>query len=72
MSAQVPTNLMEVNKATLELYQAVRNDRRMALQVKEGANALGKSISTCKVHLEACKMAKIELDGEWKDFMVNT
>jgi hypothetical protein len=65
-----PKNLSQVRNALCDMYAEVMNDRRMSVQVTEGANALGKVIGSCKVHLEACKISGTKMEGEWKEFIM--
>lgn len=69
MRHQAPTNLTEVRTSFASLYQEVMTDRAMVPQVKEGANCLGKLISTCKVHLECAKLSRVTPSQEWREFM---
>jgi ribosomal protein S24E len=69
-----PKNLAQIRDALAANSAAVMDDRRMAVQVKESSNALGKATSTVQVYLEACKMAKVEpsFNEDWNDFIFGT
>lgn len=64
-----PTSLSEVRDGLCQMYEDVMSDSRKAPQVHEGANALGKVIASCKVHLEHCKIAKEKPTDEWSKFI---
>jgi hypothetical protein len=66
-----PTNLADITNELCEAYSIVMADRRTAVQVKEGSNALGKAISASKVHLESCKLSKTGPAGWWKKFIMD-
>ena len=64
-----PSNLSEVRDGLCQMYADVIADPRRAVQVHEGANALGKVVNTCKIYLQYCDLAKVKPDGEWKKFI---
>jgi hypothetical protein len=64
-----PKTLSEVRDGLCQMYADVMNDPRRAVQVHEGANALGKSIAACKQHLEFCALSAKKPDGEWARFI---
>lgn len=72
MNVPKPTNLYEIAMASTGLYQISLDDRRMAIQVKEGSNALGKAISAAKTHLDACRISKVQPEGEWNRFLLES
>jgi hypothetical protein len=69
MDVYRPTNLYEVMQACIDLNVTAMNDRRMALQVKEATNALGKALAAGKTHLEACRISGLKPENAWKQFM---
>ena len=71
MATPRPKNLADVREALCSMYSQVMDDRRMAPQVHEGANAMGKTISACKTHLMAAKLCGQQPDGDWKEFMLS-
>ena len=64
-----PKTLSEVRDGLAAMYAEVMNDPRRCAQVHEGANALGKVVGACKVHLEACKLNKQTVTGDWASFI---
>lgn len=66
-----PKTLGEVRDSLCEMYEQVMSDARRAPQVHEGANALGKAIGACKMHLEYCALKKIAPSGDWESFIKN-
>lgn len=66
-----PNNLTQVRDSLCQMYADVMNDPRRAVQVHEGANALGKVVNTCKIYLQYCELAKEKPDGDWKKFIVD-
>lgn len=73
MSKQVykkPETLRDVAGELAKLHIEIMSDRQMVVQVTESANALGKFVGAAKAHLEACKLNKAKVSGEWADIIL--
>jgi len=64
-----PKTLAEVRDGLCQMYADVIMDPKRAIQVHEGANALGKVIGSVKVYLEYCALSAKKPDGDWARFI---
>lgn len=62
-------SLSEVRDQCCQLASDVMNNPKVAMQVHEAANALGKAIKACTVHLEQCALQKKSASPEWAKFI---
>lgn len=62
---QQPHTLKDVYEELSKLHTEVMSDRSTIPQVAESANVLGKMIGASKAHLEACKINKVKVKGDW-------
>lgn len=62
-------SLAGVRDECCRLAASVMQDPRRCIQVHEAANAYGKAISACKIHLEYCALAGVKPDEEWARFI---